>query len=59
MIQWYDPSRSGLYGDVWSIENMTYNKNIIRVGHRPHQRLILEARLEQCFIFTVLREPVD
>ena len=58
-IQWYDPSRSGLYGEMWPIENATYNKNTIHVGHRPPQRLIPEARLEQCFIFTVLREPID
>lgn len=59
MTMWYEQKRTGMYGEMHPLPNITYNRDAIHAGHRLPQRFIPDARLEDCIRFTVLRDPVD
>jgi len=59
MTMWYEQGRTGMYGEMHPLPNITYNRNAFHAGHRLPQRFIPEARLEECIKFTILRDPVE
>lgn len=62
MFYWYDwnpPNLNGFYNESWPRLKLTYNNNAIHTGHKIPIIFRRLAKLENCYMFTVLREPVD